>query len=374
MGFAVGRPVLSAQAGNPAPAQAAATAKPQMAEQVYKDIQVLKGIPVDEFIGTMGVFSTSLTLCCGNCHEGAGTANPRWEADTPRKRTARRMVEMVNRINRDNFGGRQVVTCWTCHRGSLSPAVTAPLDFAYGESVPVPPDVLPRATSGAPTLEQVFDKYIQAVGGAAAVNRLTSYTATGTSVLYGEPPSAASPAEIYARSPNQLAMIVHQKEGDVMRTFDGTAAWFQLPLTTTPLYQLGGTLQEGARFEAAMAFPWRTRDFFTNWRVSYPTSVNGTLTNVIQGTTPGGMIGTLYFDAQTGLLTRMIRYANTAVGRMPSQIDYSDYRPVAGVMMPFAFSYTWVSEREEWTLKEYQANATIDASRFAKPTGRTGAP
>ena len=74
MGFAVARPVLSAQAAGQAPAQAAATAKPQMAEQVYKDIQVLKGIPVDEFIGTMGVFSTSLTLCCGNCHEGAGTA------------------------------------------------------------------------------------------------------------------------------------------------------------------------------------------------------------------------------------------------------------------------------------------------------------
>jgi len=127
-----------------------ASPKPKMSEEIYKNVQVLKGIPVDEFIGTMGVFSTSLTLCCGNCHTGAGTSDPKWEDDPPRKKIARRMIQMVNQINKDNFGGRQVVTCWTCHRGSLSPAVTAPLDFAYGDTVVVPPDVLPRAGEGSP--------------------------------------------------------------------------------------------------------------------------------------------------------------------------------------------------------------------------------
>jgi hypothetical protein len=348
--------------------------RPQMAEEIYRDIQVLKGLPVDEFIGTMGVISTTLSLDCSQCHTGAGTANPQWEADTPRKRTARRMIEMVRKINQENFGGRQVVTCWTCHRGNLSPAVTVPLDFAYGETTVVePPDVVPRATSGGPTLDQVFDKFIQALGGAPAVNRLTSYIATGTSLLFDEP-GKGNPAEIYAKAPNQLAMFVHQREGDVARTFDGTMAWFQLPLTVTPQYPLGGTLQEGARFEAAMAFPWRIRDFFSNWRVSYPTRVSDSLVNVIQGSTPTGMIGTLYFDAETGLLKRMIRYANTAVGRMPSQIDYSDYRPVDGVMMPFRFSYTWVSEREEWMLTGYEPNAAIDASKFGRPANRATVP
>jgi hypothetical protein len=85
------------------------------------------------------------------------------------------------------------------------------------------------------------------------------------------------------------------------------------------------------------------------------------------------MIGTLYFDKQSGLLKRMIRYANTAVGRIATQIDYSDYRPVAGVMMPFKFSYGWVSNREEWTLTEYQPNVPIDESRFGKPVNRTAA-
>src|SRR5438477_12949693 len=108
-------------------AQTPAASKPQMAEQVFKNIQVLKGIPVDEFMGTMGLFSAALTVCCGDCHTGAGTSNPKWEDDPPKKRTARRMMQMVNEINRINFNGRQEVTCWTCHRGSERPMQTQPL-------------------------------------------------------------------------------------------------------------------------------------------------------------------------------------------------------------------------------------------------------
>jgi len=351
-----------------------ASPKPQMSEEVYKNVQVLKGIPVDEFIGTMGVFSTSLTLCCGNCHTGAGTSNPKWEDDPPRKIVTRKMITMVNEINKTHFGGRQVVTCWTCHRGSLNPAVTAPMDFAYGDTVVVPPDVLPRAAdgSGAPTVDQVFAKYIQGVGGQAAVDKITSWSAKGTSILFGEV-GDGNPSEMYAKAPNQWAMYVHQREGDVARTFDGTTAWFQLPLTVTPQYPLTGGLEESAKFEAAWAFPWKIKSYFPNWRVSYPSTIDGTDVDVLQAQSPTGMIATLYFDRKTGLPKRMIRYAKTVVGRMPVQWDYSDYKPVQGVMLPFKFSYAWVSEREDWQLTEYQLNPTIDAAKFAKPVNRAAA-
>ena len=361
---------ISAGVFAPTAAQAPAGTTPQMSEQIFKNIQVLKGIPVDEFMATMGVFTTSLSLCCGDCHTGAGTSTPKWEDDPPRKRTARRMIQMVQVINQTNFGGRRVVTCWTCHRGQTSPSVTAALDFAYGEPSIVPPDLLPAAPSGGLTVDQVFNKYIQALGGSASVNALASYSAKGSSILYGEV-GDGDPAELYANAPNQLAMTTHQREGDVVRTFDGTTAWWQVPLTVTPQYSLTGTQLEGARFEAAMAFPWRIRGFFTTWRISYPTTVDGRDVDVLQGNTTAGMIGTLYFDKETGLLTRMIRYATTVVGRTPTQIDYSDYRPVAGVMMPFKFTYTWVGSREEWTLTEYQPNASIEASKFGKPVNVT---
>ena len=344
----------------------APAAKPQMSEEAFKNIQVLKGIPVDEFMGTMGLFSASLSMCCAECHTGAGTSNPKWEDDPPRKRTARRMVQMVAAINRDNFNGRQVVTCWTCHRGSQSPLVTPPLDRLYGEPVIEPPDILPRATSGEPTADEVFDKYIQALGGAARLASLTSYVAKGTSTPFGDAVGKAYPTEVYANAPNQLATIVHQQEGDMARTFDGREGYFLLPLTVIEEYPWTGGALEGARLDAELAFPGRIKNSLTNWRVGFSTTRNGVDVRVVQGTAPG-LVATLYFDKASGLLVRMARYANSSVGRVPTQIDFSDYRPVAGVMMPFKWSYSWLSGRDDFTLTDVQPNVATDPARFGRP-------
>src|ERR1700731_3611110 len=96
-------------------AQPAAPPKKQMtSEQAFKNIQALKGIPADDFMGTMGIMSAALGFDCSECHANAGTDKVDWAADTPRKKTARKMVELVATINRTTFGGRQLVTCWTC--------------------------------------------------------------------------------------------------------------------------------------------------------------------------------------------------------------------------------------------------------------------
>ena len=368
-----------------AQAQTAAPGRPQMSEQAFKNIQVLKGIPVDEFMGTMGLFSAALSVCCGDCHTGAGTSNPQWDADPPRKVTARKMVQMVNAINRDNFRGQQVVTCWTCHRGAQAPATTPTLDAIYNPApVFVPPDVLPvanPATAGTPPADQILDNYIKALGGAANLAKLTSYTAKGTSSLFGE--VREDPFEIYAKAPNQLATIVHQREGDLARTYDGNNAWVMLPLTVVQEYPLYGSAKEGGKLDSEMAFPGGIKKYFANWRVTYPATlcVSRDDTNactvskdvyVIQGSDANrSIIGTYYFDKKTGLLLRMVHYANSAVGRVPTQVDYSDYRPVAGVMMPYKWTYGWVSGREEYKLTDVQPNAPVDASKFGKPVQRS---
>jgi hypothetical protein len=353
-------------------AQAQSQARPQMSEAAFKNIQVLKGIPVDEFMGTMGLFSAALSVCCGDCHTGAGTSNPKWEADPPRKIRARQMVAMVNKINMESFNGRQQVTCWTCHRGAQAPAQTPPLDTIYNPSpVFTPPDVLPTAnptTAGTPPANQILDKYITALGGADNLAKLTSYTAKGTSMLFGE--AKADPAEIYAKGPNMLATLVHQREGDMARTFDGRDAWVMLPLTVVQEYQLFGSAREGGRLDAQMAFPGGLRQFFKNWKVTYPATIDEKDVYVLQATGDNGLLATFYFDTKTGLLNRMVRYVNSAVGRVPTQIDYSDYRKVGGVMMPHKWIYGWVSGREEYNITEYQANAAVDNSKFAKPVQR----
>src|SRR5499433_3115189 len=123
-------------------AQTAPQDKSLMAEQVFKNIQALKGIPVDDFLQTMGLMAAALQFDCSDCHVGAGTDKVDWAADTPRKRMARNMVNMVTQINRNNFGGRQMVTCWTCHRNRDKPLATPVMATIYGMPPYEPDDVI----------------------------------------------------------------------------------------------------------------------------------------------------------------------------------------------------------------------------------------
>src|SRR5258708_1197997 len=122
-----------------ASAQVGSDQKPQMAEDVFKNIQVLKGISVDEFMATMGFFSASLGLNCTDCHISESSGDwARYADDTALKRMARRMVLMVNTLNKANFGGQRTVTCYSCHRGTTHPKAIPNLAVQYG--VPPPDD------------------------------------------------------------------------------------------------------------------------------------------------------------------------------------------------------------------------------------------
>ena len=153
----------------PARGQTPAQQKPLMAEDVFKNVQVLKGIPVNQFMETMGFFSAALGYNCTNCHGGEVLGN--WEKyadDTPVKQTARRMVQVVNTINKGLFGGREAVTCYTCHRGSPTPKVVPSLLEQYSEPPADDPnevEISPRAPA-IPTADDILNRYIQALGGA----------------------------------------------------------------------------------------------------------------------------------------------------------------------------------------------------------------
>src|SRR5215469_14515542 len=109
--------------------QTASQERPLTSEKAFKNIQALRGIPVDDFMGTMGIMSAALGFDCSECHTGAGTDRVDWAADTQRKVIARKMVNMVTAINRDNFSGRQMVSCWTCHHGRDRPSTTPAMEY-----------------------------------------------------------------------------------------------------------------------------------------------------------------------------------------------------------------------------------------------------
>ncbi|PYQ97609.1 MAG: hypothetical protein DMF97_13705, partial [Acidobacteria bacterium] len=255
--------------------QAAAATKPKMVEDVFKNVQALKGIGVDDFLLTMGIMSAAVGSDCVGCHPSAGTDHVDWALDTPRKRTARRMVQMVTAINRDHFNGRQVVTCWTCHRGRDRPVTTMTLDVVYGPPTDESDDVLTQAQA-VPSVDQVLDKYLQAIGGARNVARLTSFVATGKSVGY-RGFGGGGVVEVSAQAPDKRATHISFPEypdrGVSVRTYDGRSGWIATPLAVVPKYELAGSERDGARLDAMLSFPTQIKQALTDVRVGPPSTI-----------------------------------------------------------------------------------------------------
>src|SRR5438445_774652 len=355
---------IAAQTAGQQIAQQPPAQKELMAEDVYKNIQVLKGIPENQFLSTMGFFSASIGESCEFCHDDesswAGYAK-----DNEHKQTARKMVLMMNAINKSYFGGSRKLTCYSCHRGTDLPKVTPNLAEQYSAPVVEEPDVITDQAAGEPPAERILDKYIQALGGAQRLASITSVSAKGTYQGYAE--IEKSPIEIMAKAPGQRVTIIHTSNGDWTTTYDGRAGWVAEPGRPVPLLELTGQFLEAVKVDADLAFPARIKQSFSEGRVGYLTTINDREVEVVQGDSGGIFPVKLYFDKESGLLVRQVRYTNSPVGLNPTQIDYTDYRDVSGVKMPFRWTTTWTDGRSATELSQIQANAPIDAGKFAKP-------
>lgn len=351
-------------------AQAPPEGRPLMAEEVFKSVQVLRGIPVNQFMETMGFFSASLSLNCTSCHgDDSGGDWAAYADDRPvRKQITRRMVQMVNALNQASFQGRQVVTCYTCHRGSTRPQVIPSLAVQYGEPLAEEPDEILVQAPRVPPADQILDKYLQALGGVQRLAGITSLVAIGTRRDFDDLVEKY-PLELYARATGQHATVVHSRNGDRSTIFDGRNGWSaapqdEVPVTVLPL--TGGDL-DGARIDAELFFPARIKQAFTEWRVTFPTTIDDRQVHLVQGTGPSRNPVKFYFDMESELLTRVVRYTQLPVGRTPTQIDYSDYRDVAGVKVPFRIVVTWTDGRSLTELTEVRFNVPIDLAKFGKP-------
>ena len=340
------------------------TNQPVMSEAYFKNIQVLKGIPVDEFMDTMGMFAASLGYDCVSCHSGDIYTNRAAFAETtPLIQRARQMIVMVNTINKNYFAGQPRVSCFTCHHAKNRPEFIPSLALQYGELMD-DPNSIQIFPDDRTTVDKVFEKYVQALGGTDRLAKLTSYVARGTYEGFNTGGNQF-PIEISARAPNQRSQVVRTNEGDAVKTFDGTSAWASEGWRPMPLLVLTSGNLEAARLEGTIGFPATIRQLFKQWVVS-STTIDGKVTQLLQASNPGQLPVNFYFD-ETGLLVRVVRWNRTAVGTVPMQFEYSDYRDVAGVKMPFQIVNTWTDGQNTIVLKEIQANASIPAARFAQP-------
>ena len=367
MALAVGH--ASPQAGG----QPAAQEQTPLSEQYFKNIQVLRGIPVDEFMDTMGMFAAATGMNCVDCHVAESDGNwPKYAEDNDYKRTSRMMVVMMNTLNQSYFGGRRVLTCYSCHNGGRRPRTLPNLVTQYAVAPPAEPDELDKPFPNSPAPDSVIDKYIQAVGGAQRLAGLTSIAGKGTYRNFDD--FDTSPFDVIAKSPNQRVEIRHTPYGDFTTTYDGRNAWQAAPIEFRPFGVLtftGGNLQ-GNAVDAKLMFPGRLKQAFTNW-LSGPITViedNGKMQHdvqIVQGMSAPGFPVKLYFDTTSGLLLRSVRYTDSLVGRVPVQMDYSDYRDVNGVKIPFKWISTWTDGRTVFDLTSAQVNTAVDAGKFAKP-------
>ena len=267
---------------------------------------------------------------------------------------------MMAAINQGSFGGRQVVTCYTCHRGSDRPKVTPSLAAIYSAPPPdEPPDIITPA-QGAPSADQVFDKYLQAVGGAQRLAALTSFVAKGSSVGYG-PEGTMRPIEIFAKGPDQRTMIIHTLDGDSTTTYDGRAGWAAAPHRPVAVLPLTGGDLGGLKLDAELSFP-ADQTTLGNWRVG--ASAPSTITTCRWSKAPAAArsrrsTSTASRGCSPGSSATPIRAWD---GFPPVRLR--GLRDVSGVI-PFRWKMTWLDGFEG--VATGSTELPIDATKFAKP-------
>jgi hypothetical protein len=347
--------------------QAAPAAPPGavLSQDAFKSVQVLKDIPVDTFFESMGMFASSMGNDCTFCHvKAAYFDRAKFAEETPKIVRARGMIAMMNTINKAYFGGEPRVTCFTCHRGSNSPVREPDLSLQYGTPTE-DPNIIDFVEETRTSADSLFDKYLKAIGGADRLTALKSFAAKGTYEGF-DTAFAKIPVELYAKAPNQRTMVVKMGGGDSYRVFDGRNGWMAGPDTPVPIVQLTAGNLERARLEGLLQFPGNIKSAFSTWKVGR-TAIDGNEVWIVQGSNGNETPLTNFYFGQDGMLVRLVRWTITPVGRVPTQIDYKDYRDVAGVKMPFSWTVSQTYMQMSINLSDIQPNAAVDPAKFNKP-------
>jgi photosynthetic reaction center cytochrome c subunit len=325
-------------------------------EQVRKNIQVLTGLPDSQLFLLMNFVGDSLGVNCDHCHV-KGEKNPQtgedtwlWEReDKKEKARGREMMRMVLELNRTTFNREAVVSCYTCHRGSTRPERMAPLpprDY-FGEALN--DQLKPQPKRVLPTAQEVIAKYLSVVG-ANRQDILSQAIVMRGTVERIERAKASGPTEIVFKQPNKARMTETLTSGIVTRGWNGTTAWIQS--------SKGVSQVTGENLETMKATPTTTiasDGLFSpikipdspsratligeigvariNDRESYQVIIEDSPKTSIQ----------LFFDVESGLLLRRVNVTNTMLVPLNVQRDFSDYRDVSGIKLPFLIRTSDVS-------------------------------
>jgi hypothetical protein len=368
-----------------------AIANPQQddkpAEQVYKNIRALKGLPNSQLLTVMHFMRTSLGVRCDYCHIAEN--GKYWMDDKPAKQIARRMIEMVAEINKNNFAGQTVVTCNTCHRGQTKPVGVPAIgqgDFANTtreEPGTRPPDPLP-------TIDQILDRYHQAIGGQTAARKVTTRVIKLSwlrpKLVNGGTPNAAMIArgetwsmEIYQKAPDKYLAVITSPGGTIYHGYNGRSGWVRSPQGQRDMN--GAELARVIR-AADLLGDFKLKEQYSQLSVTGREKIDDREVYVVEALgaqplgaqaslpAPGRRIDRFFFDSQNGLLLRRTVLTPTALGYDPEQTDFRDYADVDGVKLPFTIVVSYLDDSHLGTTRKYievKQNIPIDDSKFDPP-------
>jgi hypothetical protein len=356
----------------------------------FTNIQVLKDIPADQLLPSMQFISAALGVDCGFCHitdKGhAGFASD----DKRNKKTAHEMMTMTMAINQTNFKGQQRVTCASCHNGHNEPNPVAPVldDARWQERVEARARAAAR-TGAAPAqgqqqpggrpnpqamqaaAEAIIAKYVDAIGGQAAIDKLTSLAEKGT---IATPHGDTSQYELQKSVPNKVLLVDTPAKGQTLRiAFDGHEAATLIGSHANPIH--GFELQV-LKLDANFLRNFNLKGQYT--RVQSPPftqNIDGREVKMVRGILPDDQgQETLYFDSQSGLLVRRMTVLRTALGGIPQQYDYSDYRDVNGVKIPFVTKVSTSENIQTRTITQAEFNVPVHDKDFSLPATNSSSP
>lgn len=242
---------------------------------------------------------------------------------------------------------------------------------ATGQPAAKPADTKPADAKPAepmPTVDEILNKYVQALGGKAAIEKNKTQVAKGT--LEVETQGISAPLELYTAAPNKSLLVANiPGYGIVQEGYNGTVAWRQDPAAGIS-EKSGGELAAVKR-NSDFYRVIRLKEAYSKMTVKGKEKVGQSEAYLIEAVPSEGSPEKMYFDTQSGLLLRTDVEADTPLGKLPFEIYFENYKEIDGVKAPFTVRrVSPATGNINIKLDEIKHNVTIDDAKFNKPAGQ----
>jgi hypothetical protein len=360
LALSMGLAALAAQQAAPA-----AAAKEPTPAQKYKNVTVLKDLGDAEFHDSMVYMGAATGLSCDGCHVRTPQGEWQWEKDDKDHKTAARtMITMTNAINAQHFKGEPRVTCTTCHNGRREPLPTTPLAQvltadqiamqkarAAGGPRPAPPTEKP---------EDILDKYVTALGGRDALAKVTSRAMKGTTTTRD---GGSHTFSIQENAAGAYRADTEMAPGFVVTAvFDGEGAWIKAGPDGG---DVEGVIRTTLARSGELGLALKAKEALSRLAIGRYERIDGQDVISVNGRSTPDVAETWHFDRTSGLLVRRVVRMGTVMGPVSMQLDFSDYRTVDGVKVPFTIRQTTWEDVRTATFTDVRLNG-VAAGAFSK--------